>query len=166
MKLLNETMRTSLRSSSEEETRRLGERIGRLLKGGEVLALQGTLGAGKTCFVQGLARGLGVQETEVVSPTYTLIHELSGPLRLFHIDLYRLIDPDDLENIGFFEAFGPDAVTVVEWADRFPASIPEPYLLIRIERLSETVREFTFEPRGGHSKELVGKIEDGFPNST
>jgi len=149
-------MRDAIRSYSEEQTRALGERIGRKLAGGDILALRGDLGAGKTCLVKGIARGLGIPEEEVVSPTYTLIHEILGSLRLFHIDLYRIEGLDDLENIGFYEAFEKDAVTVIEWPDRFLEWLPEPYLMVELERFSEGGREFKFRFRG---KRFQGLIE-------
>ncbi len=144
-----------IRSHAEEQTRTLGERIGRRLVGGDILALRGNLGTGKTCLVKGIARGLGIPEEEVVSPTYTLIHEIIGSLRLFHIDLYRIEDPDDLENIGFYEAFEKDAVTVVEWPDRFIEWLPEPYLMVELEQISEGEREFRFRSRGEHYQGLI-----------
>jgi len=152
-------MKDSVWSHSEAETRVLGERIGRMLAGGDILALQGNLGAGKTCLVKGIARGLGIPEEEVVSPTYTLIHELAGPLRLFHIDLYRIENSDELENIGFYDAFDKDAVTVIEWPDRFFPWLPEPYLLLELKRCSEEGRELKLRSRGEHFQGLIEAIQ-------
>jgi len=148
-----------IRSYSEEQTRALGERIGRRLAGGDVLALRGDLGAGKTCLVKGIARGLGISEGEVVSPTYTLIHEIAGIPRLFHIDLYRIEGPDDLENIGFYEAFEKDAVTVIEWPDRFLRCLPETYLMVELKRFSEGGREFQFRSRGERFRGLIEALQ-------
>lgn len=152
-------MRNTIRSYSEEQTRALGERIGRRLAGGDILALRGDLGAGKTCLVKGIARGLGIPEKEVVSPTYTLIHEIAGIPRLFHIDLYRIAGPDDLENIGFYEAFEQDAVTVIEWPDRFLRCLPEPYLMVELKRFSEGGRELQFRSRGDRLQRLVEALQ-------
>ncbi len=159
-------MTTRIVSRSEEQTRALGERIGRLLTGGDVIALEGGLGAGKTCLTQGIARGLGLPERDVVSPTYTLIHEISGKAgretrgveRLFHVDLYRIGDANDLENTGFYEAFEDDAVTVVEWADRFPGIFAVPYLQVILERTGETERTIRFIGHGRRYRELTESL--------
>lgn len=155
-----------LLSLSADETRLMGETIGKRLRAGDVVALTGTLGAGKTCLAQGIARGLGISEREVVSPTYTLIHELTGRLRLFHIDLYRIEDGDDLEDIGFYETFDGESVTLIEWADRFPGALPDAYLEIRLARQGESddVRELRLLARGRHYEELVGDLERIIPS--
>jgi tRNA threonylcarbamoyladenosine biosynthesis protein TsaE len=104
---------------SAEETVSEGRRIGQALHGGEVIGLYGPLGAGKTHLVKGIADGLGAGHEETVnSPTFVLVNEYSGRLRLYHVDAYRLDSPADLERIGFEELPGADSVVVVEWADR------------------------------------------------
>jgi len=149
---------------SPDETRRIGERLGAMLQGGEVLGLAGPLGAGKTCLIQGIARGLSIPEKEVVSPTYTIIHELSGRLRFFHIDLYRIPDADELENTGFYEAFEEDSVTVIEWADLFPDALPESRLMIGLEYSGASSRRIIFSPRGDRYRGLVDALlGDLFP---
>ena len=101
---------------SETDTIALGSVIGRVLKAGDVLALQGDLGAGKTHFVQGIAKGMGIQET-VVSPTFTIVNEYSGEgLPLFHFDVYRIGSPDEMYDIGWEDYLGRGGVTVIEWA--------------------------------------------------
>jgi tRNA threonylcarbamoyladenosine biosynthesis protein TsaE len=105
-------------SHSPAETEALGEKFGRVTERGLVLALSGDLGAGKTQFVKGLARGLGVT-TRVHSPTFTLVNEYGGGrLKLFHLDLYRLETPAQLLSAGIGEFLSPDGVTVIEWAER------------------------------------------------
>ncbi len=99
------------------ETRELGGRLATVLRPGDVLLLVGELGAGKTCFVQGLARGLGVAE-QVTSPTFTLLREYQGRLPLYHLDAYRLEGPGDLFDIGVEEYLEGEGVLVVEWGDR------------------------------------------------
>jgi len=155
-----------LLSLSADQTRLMGEEIGKRLRPGDVVALTGTLGAGKTCLAQGIARGLGISEREVVSPTYTLIHELQGPVRLFHIDLYRIEDADDLEDIGFYESFDEASVTLIEWADRFPGALPDAHLQIDLARYgdSDDAREARLLPRGRHYEELAGVLETIIPS--
>lgn len=108
-------------SHSPAETAALGERWGRTAACGLVIALSGDLGAGKTEFVKGLARGLGVT-ARVHSPTFTLVNEYDGGrLRLFHLDLYRLETPEQIHQAGLEEFLEPDGVAVIEWAERWPA---------------------------------------------
>ena len=108
----------------QAETRSLGRAIGKAIAGGSVLAITGELGAGKTVFVQGLAEGLEVPgRYAVTSPSYTLINEYPGRLRLFHVDLYRLEDPSSFEEIGLFDILTGEGVTAVEWADRLPPGL-------------------------------------------
>ena len=102
------------------QTHRLGRLIGEHLTDGLVIRLTGDLGSGKTCFVQGLAQGLDVPEDYgITSPTYAIMHEYPGRLRLVHVDLYRLADEMDAESIGLEDYLGPGTVMAVEWADRF-----------------------------------------------
>ncbi len=109
----------TLISRSADETRRFGRCLGKELQGGEVVALSGDLGAGKTCLTQGLAAGVGVAENEAVtSPSYTLLNPYRGRIPLYHFDLYRLSDAEDLESIGFFDFLREEGVAVVEWAER------------------------------------------------
>ncbi len=118
-----------LLSRSAEQTRRLGETLAGRLAGGDVVALTGPLGAGKTQWVKGLAAGLGIDPDEVHSPTFTLINEYDsrrdGAPRLYHVDVYRLAGPPELETLGFAEILDArDGVIAVEWADRVPALLP------------------------------------------
>jgi tRNA threonylcarbamoyladenosine biosynthesis protein TsaE len=139
--------------SGPEETRRLGEMLGALAGSGLVLALTGDLGAGKTCFAQGLAKGLGVSEAvPVVSPTYTLANEYPGRVPLFHLDLYRL-DGEEFAQSGLDEYFYGDGVTVIEWAEKAYDDLPSP----RLEM------EFNFPAGGGRLVSLrsVGQAWDG-----
>lgn len=108
-------------TTSPAATRELGRILGECLTAPLALFLSGDLGAGKTCFTQGLASGLGVAADEVVtSPSYTLMNHYRGRLDLYHFDLYRLAEPDDLVELDFNDYLDGDGVTVVEWADRFP----------------------------------------------
>jgi len=108
----------TIASSSEEETLAAGERLGRRLTAGAVVLLFGDLGAGKTAFVRGLARGLDVPADEVTSPTFTLVQEYRGRLTLHHVDLYRL-EPAEVADLGLDELTSGDAVVAIEWAERW-----------------------------------------------
>jgi tRNA threonylcarbamoyladenosine biosynthesis protein TsaE len=120
-------------SQSHDQTQMAGERLGRALAAGDVVALVGELGAGKTAFVQGLARGLGISG-RVTSPSFTIVNEHPhGRVPLFHVDLYRLSDARELEQIGFDDYFTRGGVVVIEWADRFPAALPADRLDVAIE---------------------------------
>jgi tRNA threonylcarbamoyladenosine biosynthesis protein TsaE len=130
---------TEIFSSSPEDTDAAGERIGRLLRPGAVLALRGALGAGKTCFAKGVARGLGVSEA-VTSPTYTIISEYSGRIPFYHIDAYRLTGDDDFESVGGRELLSGAGVTLVEWSERLSASLPDDAITVEITITGETSR--------------------------
>jgi tRNA threonylcarbamoyladenosine biosynthesis protein TsaE len=119
-------------SSSPAATKRLAERLGRVLERGDVVELAGPLGAGKTCFVQGLARGLGVPADErVASPSFTLVSEHAGRELLYHIDLYRLEDAGELEELGLADCF-TGGVSAVEWMERFPDVGPRDRLRVEL----------------------------------
>jgi tRNA threonylcarbamoyladenosine biosynthesis protein TsaE len=129
-------------AENEDETRRLGHLLADLLPPGTVVALSGTLGAGKTRLVQAIAVALGVASDRVVSPTFTLCHEYAGRLPLYHLDLYRIADADELQELGLEEYFESGGITFVEWADRFPQQLPADRIEIQIELLDETSRRF------------------------
>ena len=140
-------------SHSPTDTESLGEHLGRTAAGGLVIGLSGDLGAGKTQFVRGLARGLGVA-TRVHSPTFTLVNEYDGGrLKLFHLDLYRLETPEQLRSAGIGEFLSPDGVAVIEWAERLDAagSLPAPgknFIQVRIEIVNETERKIIYDDFG------------------
>jgi len=133
---------------SPAETEAFGEQIGRSATHGLVIALSGDLGAGKTQFVRGLARGLGISG-RVHSPTFTLVNEYTGGrLTLFHLDLYRLETPEQILSAGVEEFLKPDGVSVIEWAERINDVQPamDQLLKIRIEIISESERKITYVP--------------------
>ena len=132
-------------TSSPEETRQVAERLARGLGPGDVVLLFGGLGAGKTTFVQGLARGLGVPEDYYVqSPTFALINEYPGRVPLFHVDLYRL-EPEDVYDLGLEELSG-QGVVVIEWSERLPFSF-EREIRVRLELISPERRKIIIEGR-------------------
>lgn len=137
-------MKKAIHTTSAGETMALGERLGTRLEPGDVLALFGDLGAGKTTFTKGLAVGLGL-EADVHSPTFTLIHEHHGRIPLYHIDLYRLESELEVENIGIEEYIYGDGVTVIEWADRMKSLLPQGRLDIEFRMLGDVEREIIIE---------------------
>lgn len=149
----------SLRLDSAEQTRHLGQRLGRLLVGGDVVLLSGELGAGKTCLTQGLALGLGVPLDEPVSsPSYTLMNHHRGRLDLYHFDLYRLSEADELFEIGFDEYLHGAGVTVVEWFDRI-ADLKVEGLRIVLSYETEDSRRADFCANGFRSEQLIEQLQ-------
>jgi tRNA threonylcarbamoyladenosine biosynthesis protein TsaE len=137
-------------SHSPAATEALGEALGRVATRGLVITLSGELGAGKTQFVRGLARGLGVT-SRVHSPTFTLVNEYGGGrLKLFHLDLYRLATPEQLFGAGIEEFLTPDGVAVIEWAERIAdCRLPiADFKTVKIEILSETARKIIYDDFG------------------
>lgn len=137
-------MRVVIRTSSADETINIGEKLGRGLQAGDVLALFGDLGAGKTTFTKGIARGLGLA-ADVHSPTFTLIHEHPGPIPLYHVDLYRLTSEEEVDTLGIDEYIYGDGVTIIEWADRMKSLLPPGRLDIELKLKGEMDREMIFE---------------------
>ncbi len=145
---------------SPEETQALGERLGRLLQAGDVVSLVGELGAGKTCFVQGLARGLGVPaDRRISSPTFTIVNEHFGRLTLYHVDLYRLEEERELREIGLADYLEGGGVAVVEWFDRFPELRPPDRIDLTIEITGDESRKIRVGATGKHSAERISAWE-------
>ena len=129
-------------SHSPEETQAFGKRLGKLLQPGDVLCLSGDLGAGKTLFVQGLAKGL-LLPNEVTSPTFTVLNIYEGQITMYHFDLYRLDWPEQLDDIGFDEYTNNDGIAVIEWPEKFPDRMPEEALRIAITKAGDNGRLFS-----------------------
>ena len=156
-------------SHSAAQTQRLGVRLGKLLRGGELILLDGQLGTGKTTFTQGLAQGMGITEN-INSPTFTLLKEyLSsgeqpgapqglGPA-LYHFDLYRLDDPEEIIELGFEDYFYSTGICVVEWADKADLLWPSERLRIRMKMMSETKRGLLFIATGLYYCELLRQFQ-------
>lgn len=145
-------------SHSVQETEALGERIGRALEPGIVVALLGNLGAGKTTLTKGIARGLGVSDL-IHSPTFTLIHEHQGRLPLYHFDLYRLDSPEQLEDLGYEDYFYGEGVSLVEWAEKAEGLLPPDHLEIRITGEADE-RTLEIRATGPHSLDALDKIKE------
>lgn len=147
-----------------EETDRLGQTLGGLLWAGDVLLLQGQLGAGKTLLTQGIAKGMGISEY-VTSPTFILANQYDGPLTLYHIDLYRIEATAEAIDLGLDDYFYGEGVCVVEWPERAMSAMPLEYLLVTLEHLDENERSLTFHPRGPRYEELSAELESAWRSS-
>jgi tRNA threonylcarbamoyladenosine biosynthesis protein TsaE len=168
-------------SHSSAQTQRLGVRLGELLQGGELILLDGQLGTGKTTFTQGLARGMGITEI-ISSPTFTLLKEYQGhavPIMkpgqntlpkqpssqqrigppLYHFDLYRLENPEEIIDLGFEDYFFSSGVCVVEWADKADLLWPSEHLRIRLKMMSETKRGLVLTATGLYYCELLQQFQ-------
>lgn len=142
-------------SNQPEETIEFSKRLGRLLEPGDVIALEGDLGAGKTTFTKGLALGLEINKN-VNSPTFTIIKEYQGRMPLYHMDVYRV--EDSFEDLGFDEYFEGNGVTVVEWAHLISEQLPMELLTISLFLGENGTRRFVLEPKGKRYEQLCKEI--------
>jgi len=142
---------------SPEETQALGHRLGELAEPDDVLLMVGGLGTGKTCLVQGLARGLGIKE-HTLSPSFVILRVYQGRLPLYHLDFYRLEEREVLD-LGLEQYLSAHGVAAVEWADRSKGLWPPDHLLISMEFLSENERRLRFEPRGKRYEEMIEALK-------
>ncbi|PKN33343.1 MAG: tRNA (adenosine(37)-N6)-threonylcarbamoyltransferase complex ATPase subunit type 1 TsaE [Deltaproteobacteria bacterium HGW-Deltaproteobacteria-19] len=130
-----------LETKNADVTRALGRLLGTVLKAGDVVALTGELGAGKTCLTQGIAEGLGISgEYRITSPTFTLVNEYPGRLTLYHVDVYRLAGQTDLYDLGFDEFSEGQGVVVIEWAEKIREAVPEGALWIFLSYVDDATR--------------------------
>ena len=152
-------LRLTLATHGPEETLEVGKCLGRLLVSGDLVALVGDLGAGKTCLVQGIARGLDVPESSYVrSPTFVILNVHQGRCELNHLDLYRIHGPAELEDLGYREIFYGEGVTVIEWADKIEGLLPEAHLRVSLDFRNEEERVITLEGIGALSRERWGDL--------
>ena len=151
-------MRT-IRLNNLEETVAFGRRLGQQARPGDIITLEGALGAGKTTLTQFIGQGLEVpEEYYITSPTFSLLHEYPGRIPLFHMDLYRLAGSDEITELGFADYLYGEGVCVIEWPDRLEEMMPESRLQIELEFTSETVR--TAELTGhGQFKERMANLQ-------
>lgn len=144
---------------SVKETSELGQRLGQLLRAGDVVAIDGGLGSGKTVLVKGMAIGLGIAE-EVTSPTFTIVNEYYGRIPLYHFDVYRLENPQQLYDIGYEEYFFDQGVTVIEWAQLIRDLLPKQYLQISINvGANENQRIIDIEPHGDRYTDVLERLK-------
>jgi tRNA threonylcarbamoyladenosine biosynthesis protein TsaE len=145
-------------TDSEDATARLGERLGARLEAGDLVCLDGELGAGKTALARGIARGVGAREA-VRSPTFTLVHRYEGGrLAVVHVDAYRLAGPAALLELGLEDVLDPRAATLIEWAGRVDAALPRERLEVEIRHAGKTRRELAFRPRGARAEALLSAL--------
>lgn len=148
-------------TSSAEQTRALGRRLGALLAAGDIVALSGDLGAGKTVFTQGIAEGAGATGY-VASPTFTFVREYRGPETIYHIDLYRLEEPRQLEDLGLEELIEGHAIVVIEWAEKAVPLLPPEHLWVAISFVNgDEWRQITLVPRGTRFDEIAKTLTAG-----
>jgi len=157
----------SVVSKSARQTRAWGKRLGKLLRGGEIIGLTGELGSGKTCFVRGMAEGLDVDsQAWIRSPTFTLINEYCGRLLVFHIDLYRIGSREELEGLNLREYLYSEGVSVIEWFDHLPAGEVDEWLELAITHGDGDKRELKFSAHGERYESIVEKLKGQRPNGS
>jgi tRNA threonylcarbamoyladenosine biosynthesis protein TsaE len=148
-----------IQSKSASETIRIGRKIGRILQPGDVIALVGELGAGKTQLIKGLAAGTGVRSPRYVSsPSFTLINEYEGRSPFYHIDLYRLETEKEAQELGLEEYFTGRGMTAIEWADKIPSLLPREILWINIDYTGKNTRSIEIIPKGQRYEELLDRF--------
>lgn len=148
-----------INSKDEKETIELGKKIGEISEKGQIILLTGELGSGKTRFVQGLAVGLGLN-TEVTSPTYSLINEYEGEISFYHMDLYRLDNEVDLYNIGFEDYLYRDGIVAVEWPELAFELIPDDFLLLEFKIVEEENRKIKITGRGRITEKILKGLRE------
>ncbi len=149
----------SVITTSPEQTWQVGRTLGARLVAGDTVCLYGELGAGKTSISYGIALGLEVKEKHITSPTFTLVNEYEGRVPFYHMDLYRLNDPGELESIGFRDYLGSDGVTVIEWAERAGDELPAGCFSIYLSPVNENSRELGFLAEGERCEKLLEDLQ-------
>ena len=148
-------MSVTVYTHSASKTISLGKKIGRLLKGGDIIAFKGGMGMGKTTITHGIAMGMGLRD-DVSSPTFALVNEYSGDgaLTLYHFDMYRISGADELESIGFYDYLSDDCAAVIEWSENIADELPPDAIIIQIEKTGENDRKITIS--GGDRFDGIG----------
>jgi tRNA threonylcarbamoyladenosine biosynthesis protein TsaE len=159
--IANATTIFVIESNSTRETKTWGRRLGSMLQGGELLALSGDLGVGKTCFIKGIARGLSLREENILSPTFTMIQEHQGRLPLYHIDLYRL-DSAALDDFGLREYLFSESVAAVEWFERLQDGEQISRLSVKISYTGANSRRIEFIAADDRYAELIVSLRSRF----
>ena len=142
------------------ETRQWGERLGRALRPGDVVALIGDLGTGKTTLTQGIAQGLGIDASSVTSPSFVLMKEYrAGRIPLYHIDVYRLDGVPEMQRMGYEDYLTPQSVAVIEWAQKLGSILPSEHLAVELEHADESVRRVTIRAVGAKYDALIQQLK-------
>lgn len=149
-------------SGSPEETQAIGRNLGRLAAAGDIFLLTGPLGVGKTSLTQGIARGLGIEDY-VASPSFVLVRELHGRLPLYHVDLYRLDNIEEIFELGLDDYLYGKGLCVIEWAEKGKGVLPETHLLIELSYISDTARRLRFFPHGERYRGIVAALTGARP---
>jgi len=144
-------------TKSPEETKKIGKDISRLVKPGDLIAFYGELGAGKTCFIQGVSEGLEVKDY-VTSPSFTIINEYQGKIFVYHFDLFRLNDIEEILELGYEEYFYGNGLTVIEWANKIEKLLPKDHLKIDIKFKDCYKRRISFVPQGDRFNKLLEEL--------
>lgn len=145
---------------SVEKTMWLGQQLGLQLISGDIIALIGDLGGGKTWFTKGVAIGLDINPNDIVSPTFTLVNEYRGKQQLFHIDLYRLQNKSEILALDLEDYFSREGIVVIEWADRWPGGIPEERIQVELKIINDHTREVEFSANHLRAKEIIGALKE------
>jgi tRNA threonylcarbamoyladenosine biosynthesis protein TsaE len=156
----------SIITTSVKQTESVGRMLGELLLPGDLVCLYGDLGSGKTHLSYGIALGLHVRDRYVTSPTFTFVNEYEGRIPFYHIDLYRLKDPADLEGIGFQEYIDSDGATVIEWAERAEQELPPDCLSVYLSDVSANSREIGFFAEGERHTTLLNDLKRRIENQS
>ena len=150
-----------IQSYSVKDTLSIGKRIARHLRKGDIICLCGNLGAGKTVLTKGIAEGLGIGREKVISPSFVLIRQhIKGTLPLYHFDLYRLNQPQDILSLGYEEYLYNTGVAVIEWADKLEYLLPKEFLKVELTFKDESQRMMKFIPVGRRYNELMEKVHE------
>jgi len=144
-------------SHSPDDTLKIGTDIGELASGGDIFLLVGSLGTGKTCLTQGIARGLGITE-HTPSPSFVLVRQFYGRLPLYHIDLYRLDNINEIADLGLDDYLYSDGVCVIEWAEKGLSLLPQEHLMIVMSYLGDTERRLVFKPGSQRYREMMTEL--------
>jgi tRNA threonylcarbamoyladenosine biosynthesis protein TsaE len=149
--------KANFKTGSAEETQKLGERLGELAEPGDIYLLSGNLGVGKTCLTQGIVRGLGSSEY-ALSPTFVLMREMQGRLPVYHMDLYRLDQLEEISDLGLDDYLYGRGLCVIEWAEKGLSVMPAEHLLIEIAYSRDNERKFKLSARGRRYEKLLDKL--------
>jgi len=147
-------------TTSVEKTVWLGQQLGIELISGDIIALIGDLGGGKTWITKGIAIGLEIDQNDIVSPTFTLVNEYQGRQQIFHIDLYRLNNNIEILDLDLEDYFSREGIVIIEWADRWPGELPEEKVQVDLKMIDEHTRELEFSGNHPRAKKIIGGLKE------